>query len=150
MIYQEGRSTVHSSIQTVGKTNTLAQVKIRTQGTSTGVQQTGASLAAMPPGVPELFPRSKRIQGVIAIGTVVAGVLVFAYGAESGWNFGETLTGVALAGFVGLSLWVVRGSQPTPQEIAAHRKRHRDAFAALDRWNSTFACAACGERFIPR
>jgi hypothetical protein len=146
MIYQEGRSTVHSTIHTVGKTNTIAQVKINTEGSSVGVQQSAASLAAAPPAIPPLRAQSKVMMGLLAYGSPVVGfffarLLNLNFLPGMGWVFACTVVGFILAAMC--------GDKPTEDEIKRHKLRYREEYAALEVWEQTFGCGSCGQRFIP-
>jgi len=149
LIYEEGRSSVRSTIQTVGKTNTIAQVKVTTQGTSYGVTQSDASRAAAPPPVPPLRSAAKEAQNLIIGASFVLGsvlpIVMFTAGAGFLISMGAAV--VILVG--GCIVGGMQGDAATSEEIAAHKERHRDAYTALERWENTFACGACAHRFIP-
>jgi hypothetical protein len=149
IIHGEGRLSVHSTINTVGKTNTIAQVKVTTQGTSHGITQSDASRAAAPPPVPPLRSAAKGTQTlIIGISFVLGSVLpIVMFTAGAGFLVSMGVAVVILVG--GCIVGGMQGDAATNEEIAAHKKRHRDAYTALERWENTFACGACAHRFIP-
>jgi len=149
VIYEEGRSSVQSTIQTLGKTNTIAQVKISTQGTSYGVTQSDASRAAAPPPVPLLRSAAKEAQTFIIGGTFVLGFIIPIVMFASGAGFLVSMGVAVVILFGGCIVGGMQGDAATSEEIAAHKERHREAYAELERWKNTFACGACAHKFIP-
>jgi hypothetical protein len=149
VIYGEGRSLVHSKVQTVGKTNTIAQVKVTTQGKMHGVTQSDASRAAAPPVIPPLRSAATDMKTfVIGLSFVVGFIVPIAmFCAGAGFFASMGLAVLILVG--GCTIGALQGDAATDAEIAAHKEKHREAYAAVERWKDTFACGSCAHRFVP-
>ena len=137
---------MQGGFQSVGKTNTIGQVKITTQGTSYGVQQSDASRSAAPPPIPPIFPAAKSRIDLFAYGSPIVG---FALALVAGMGFFKGM-GLVLAFTVGgFILALTISDQPTEDEIAAHKVKYSDLYAQQAVWEQTFACGSCGHRFTP-
>jgi hypothetical protein len=140
---------VRSTIQTVGKTNTIAQVKVTTQGTSYGVTQSDASRAAAPPVVPPLRSAATDMKTFVIGMTFVVGFIVPVALFCAGLGFFASM-GLALVILVGgCTIGAVQGDAATAAEIAAHKTKYSEAYEAVEQWKHTFACGSCGHRFVP-
>ena len=137
---------MQGGFQSVGKTNTIGQVKITTQGTSYGVQQSDASRSAAPPEIPPINPAAKVKASFLFFGSPFLGFAV-AMALDMGFFRGMSL--VLAVTFVGFVLGLLSGDQPTGDEIAAHKVKYSDLYAQHAVWEETFACGSCGHRFVP-
>lgn len=148
LIYEEGRTTSQGSFESVGKLNTIGGHKITTTGTAAGIHQTDASRAAAPPSIPAFVTKGALArQAAMALGIVIGVLLgggVFASGRETGGLI-TTLIIVLASVIYGLTINV----NPEPDEFEKHREKHRSAYDLYERWEKSFACNACGHRFVP-
>lgn len=144
LIFLEGLSTTHSSTHSVGKTNTIAPVTVTSTGTTVGVQQSSASAAASPPFLPPVQPDNSVAQFfTLMLGLLVGILLVFAIGGFAGFLMFFLVIGCTIAFNLKMS------GPPTAEEIEEHKRLHAETYAAVEAWQNTFACGACGHRFIP-
>jgi hypothetical protein len=149
LIYSEGISTVNLASQSVGKTNTVIQVKTTTEGTSTGIQQSHASRAAAPPPMPVLRTSGMTARVFVGIGGFLAAFAISIFAMMSGFGFFASL-GLALVLMILaiVSFYKVDVS-PTPEEQREYDEATQIERAALEAWEQTFSCGSCGHRFMP-
>jgi len=143
VIYQEGLSTVETASESVGHTNTIGRVKIKTSGSTEGVAQTAASRAAAPPNVPKLIPKGESMQAVAGYGGAAIGGLI-AFAMQSFL----ALIPAVLVGFV-VGLFLAPNGQPTEAEREEHKRNTAKERQAYEDWKKTFRCNSCAHRFIP-
>ena len=149
IIYSDGLSNVSTSMNSVGTFNTIGRQKITTNGTVSGIQQTDASRRASPPFVPPLVSRSADNAASLFLGggvvIVLIGVMANISGAKSG-----TIFLMVIAMFVAL-FFIARSSTvpPTQKDIELYEVENKDKLEAYRKWENTFLCGSCGNRFIP-
>jgi hypothetical protein len=159
LIYSEGKSTVHLTSQSTGTAKTIGKQKISTEGTSAGIQQSEISKAAAPPPTVPPFVLTSLDPGAgIAIFIMMAAIVLVPIlaiftpvtfkGAMSVWGVGMVAV---------LFVAALTKTKLTDEEKLAREKNERIEYEkrvapqrkALDDWNNTFHCNACGHRFIP-
>lgn len=149
VIHSDGLSNVNTSVNTVGTLNTIGRQKITTNGTVSGIQQTDASRRAAPPFVPPLVSSSANNAASLFFGgsvvIVLIGVMVNISGAKTG-----TVFLMVISMFVAL-FFIARSSTapPTQKDIELYEAENKDKLEAYRKWENTFSCGSCGNRFIP-
>ena len=149
LIHTEGISTVNTSTQSVGVTNTIGKVTISSAGTTVGVQQSVLSKSAAPPALPPFQSSGAQLRGKVALyGYAIAWVVPFLF--IKSFNSGVAFVGTILGLSAIVAVIVTRvETAPTAQELRGYETNSERERHALEEWNSTFACSACGHRFIP-
>lgn len=127
LIYREGASTLQATTSSVGVAYGGGYSSVGSgRGITTGTQQTLLSRGAAPP--------EKMKSGGLIVGLVIGSLLVLGGIGNPG---GALLFGLALAGICGYRL-----------KQAMHY--NGNVFPVqFKRWENSFMCNRCGERFIP-
>lgn len=149
VIHRDGISTVETTTQSVGKTNTIAQVKITSSGTTSGISQSEASKAAAPPFVPPLVSEGQRTASQALVGGVAIGFVVALMAVFSGGGFVTALLCAAFFTIAGIVVSANTSQQATKQEKEEYQRKYAKELQARENWSKTFACSACAFRFIP-
>lgn len=149
LIHKEGLTFMKSNSNSTSHTNTILKTKITTKGSSTAFHQTELSKSVAPPLV---------FHGVfVSESSALAGALGF-IGATVGFFLGfflgsDFLSRIGIASAFGIFLFFTIRSlinkDPTTQEIEAYEAKISSSKKALEDWNNTYMCMACGNRFIP-
>jgi hypothetical protein len=140
IIHAEGLTTTQSSINTVGKLNTIGGAKIKTTGTATGTHQTAASKNAAPPELATAF----------TIGLAVKIALMIAGGALAVGGIFADMVPISVIGVITILGSLVLPNEINQDERDAQIERVNQLREQKAEWERTFECGACGNRFIPR
>ena len=147
LVHSEGVSTSQSTTNATGTINTVGRHRITTVGASVGQSQTQRSRLIAPPDVPPLvWTAGAKIQLILrVVGTWIALLAPIAATNTFGSFLGMVLL---LLSFVWGSSFLIRTS-PTESELAIYNQNTEVQRKALQDWESTFSCSACGHQFIP-
>jgi hypothetical protein len=147
-IHTEGLSTSSGTLESVGQFNTIGRQKITTKGSTKGVTQTAASLAAAPPDAPLFISKGQHkrravwfVTGLIALISVIFTL------TNASMEIALLVAGAIAA--VGVALSLAIDASPLPGEEDEHRLEFTEEYKAYEQWEDTFACGSCGERFVP-
>ena len=153
LVYKEGISSVNMDSHSVGVTNTIGKVKVTTSGSSVGIQQSALSQSAAPPHIPPIETAGSKRKVALAIGGPIASIVLpllisALLGVHLSFGVYLLIMFISLATTLGLAAAI--NDDPTKDEQDEYNRRTRNEQRAYQEWDQTYACGACGHRFIPK
>ena len=158
LIYEEGITSVNQQSTSLTKTDLIINPKIKTSSTISGESISKLAKSVAPPREPNLSNLSVRHAPIL---TFLIPLLVMVMSVIYG-IFSEKFLYVILSPFVGAIVGAIPAViiediiSKTPEgkrkeEVAKEKIKERkvEHEKELVRWESTFMCMQCGEKFIP-